>query len=42
MYDTGQSVALLLILLFFAFILPAIAMWMDDEGWVNRIHHHKH
>ena len=28
-----------LILVFFAFVLPAVAIWMDDRGWHDSFRH---
>lgn len=35
----GQSLTVVLILLFIAFVLPVVAIWMDDNAWTGRIHH---
>ena len=35
--SNGQSLIAVLVLLFFAFILPAIIMWSDEGRYVNKL-----
>lgn len=35
----AHSLYVLLVLLFFAFVLPGIAIWMDDTKWHNDLKH---
>lgn len=35
--SNGQSTIAVLLLIFFAFVLPALVMWFDEYMWVDEV-----